>query len=192
MTRNQRHRTPDHMGRAPDQVRRTSVALGVIAVLALILAGTAAVATQSGQGATSADAPNVANGCEHWCGNGWAVVTIGGTTTTISGGGCYDQGSAGYDIRFGDWQGLQGVSSWMGLTAYRAGGPTPTPVPTVNPIAAPSATDHPSPIGGGGVNGNDFVLGPGSTVVFNADGTGSFSGTDVNGAGLVTGTYRCN
>jgi hypothetical protein len=28
-------------------------------------------------------------------------------------------------------------------------------------------------------------------VVFNADGTGTFSGTDMNGAGLITGTFTC-
>ncbi len=145
-----------------------------------------------GAGAARAAATSAVGGdCQHWCGNGSATVTIGGATTTISGGGCYDAGPAGYDIRFGDWQGLQGVSSWLGLTAYRAGGPTPTPVPTVNPLAAPSASDHPSPVGGGGVEGNDFVLAPGSRVVFNADGTGTFSGTDMNGAGLITGTFTC-
>ena len=192
MTRNQRHRTPDHMGRAPDQVRRTSVALGVIAVLALILAGTAAVATQGGQAATPADAPNVADGCDHWCGNGSAVVTIGGTTTTISGGGCFEQGSAGYDIRFGDWQGLQGVSAYLAVTAYRAGGATPTPAITPNPLAAPSATDHASPLVSGSVGGSPFILGDDTVVTFASDGTGSFSGTDLDGAGVIKGTYRCS
>jgi hypothetical protein len=179
------------MGHAPERVRRTSVALGVLAVLGLVLAGTAAMATQGGQAAT----PGSQNGdttCEHWCGNGWAVVTFGGTKTTISGGGCYDQGSAGYDIRFGDWQGLQGVSSWLGLTAFRAGGATPTPAITPNPQAAPSATDHASPLGGGAVNGETFVLGTDAIVTLGADGTGSFSATDLNGSGQVTGTYRCN
>ena len=191
MTRNQRRHTPDHMGRAPERVRRTSAALGVLAVLALVLAGTAAVAIQG----TPAATPGPQNGdttCEHWCGNGSAAVTIGGVTTTITGGGCYDQGSAGYDIRFGDWQGLQGVSSYLALTAYRAGGPTPTPAITPNPLAAPSATDHFAPDVNGSVSGSPFVLGDDTVITFNADGTGSFSGTDLNGAGLIKGTYRCN
>ena len=192
MTRNQRRSSPDHMGRAPDRVRRTSAALGVLAVLALVLAGTAAVATQGGPATTDTGAPGVDTGCDHWCGNGSAVVTIGGQTTTVQGGGCYDQGSAGYDIRFGDWQGLQGVSSYVALTAYRAGGPTPTPAITVNPLAAPSATDHFAPDVNGSVDGSPFVLGDDTVVTFNADGTGSYSGTDLNGAGLVKGTYRCN
>jgi hypothetical protein len=198
MARNRRRRTPDqigrtpdHMGRTPDRVRRTSAALGVIGVLVLILAGTAAVATQ-GVPASTPVAPNGDTTCEHWCGNGSAVVNLGGVSTTISGGGCYDQGSAGYDIRFGDWQGLQGVSTWLGLTAYKTGGPTPSPTAPPNPEAAPSATDHASPIGGGGIFGNDFVLGSDATVTLNADGTGTFSGTDVDGAGPISGTFRCN
>lgn len=167
---------------ATPRTHRLSAAVAALVALALLVA-----ACDSGAAAT----PTVGGDCQHWCGNGSATVTIGGATTTISGGGCYDAGPAGYDIRFGDWQGLQGISSWLGLTAYRAGGPTPTPVPTVNPLAAPSASDHPSPVGGGGVDGNDFVLAPGSSVVFNADGTGTFSGTDMNGAGLITGTFTC-
>jgi len=174
------------------QMRRTRVAVAILAVLAVVLAGTALLSTSGGQAATPADVPNGDAGCDHWCGNGSAVVTIGGTTTTVSGGGCYDQGSAGYDIRFGDWQGLHGVSSYLAVTAYRAGGPTPTPAITPNPQAAPSATDHASPLVSGSVGGNPFVLGGDTVVVFNADGTGSFSGTDLNGADLIKGTYSCN
>ena len=156
---------------ATPRTRRLSTAVAALVVLALLVA-----ACDSG----TAAGPTVGGDCQYWCGNGSATVTVG-----------HDAGSAGYDIRFGDWQGLQGVSSWLGLTAYRVGGPTPTPAATVNPIAAPSASDHPSPIGGGGVDGNDFVLAPGATVTFNANGTGSFSGTDMNGAGLITGTFNC-
>jgi predicted small secreted protein len=167
---------------ATPRTRRVSAVVAALVVLALMVA-----ACDSGTTA----GPTVGGDCQYWCGNGSATVTVGGATTTISGGGCHDAGSAGYDIRFGDWQGLQGVSSWLGLTAYRVGGPTATPAATVNPLAAPSASDHPSPIGGGGVDGNDFVLAPGATVTFNANGTGSFSGTDMNGAGLITGTFSC-
>jgi hypothetical protein len=164
------------------RTRRAAALLTALVALALLAAacvpGTAA-------------APTVGGDCQFWCGNGTATVVFGGATTTISGGGCHDAGSAGYDIRFGGWQDTAGVSDWLGLTAYRAGGPTPAPAVTVNPLAAPSASDHPSPVGGGSVNGNQFVLAPGSRVIFNADGTGSFSGTDMNGAGGVTGTFTC-
>jgi hypothetical protein len=173
------------------QIRRTSAAIAIIAVLVLITAGVALIPPSSQPATTDTGAPGVDVGCDHWCGNGSAVVTIGGVTTTIDGGGCYDQGSAGYDIRFGDWQGLQGVSSYLALTAYRAGGPTSTPAITPNPLAAPSATDHATPLVNGSVGGSPFVLGDDTVITFNADGTGSYSGTDLNGAGLIKGTYRC-
>jgi hypothetical protein len=172
------------------QIRRTSAAVAIIAVMVLIAAGVALIPPSS---PTTSDtgAPGVDAGCEQWCGNGSAAVTIGGVTTTISGGGCLDQGAAGYDIRFGDWQGLQGVSSYLAVTAYRAGGPTPTPAITPNPLAAPSATDHASPLVSGSVGGSPFILGSDSVVIFGADGTGSFSGTDLDGAGLIKGTFTC-
>lgn len=176
------------------QIRRTSAAFAIIAVLILITVGVALIPPSSQPTATpagNAGGPGPGTDCEHWCGNGSAVVTIGGVTTAIQGGGCYDQGSAGYDIRFGDWQGLQGVSSYLALTAYRIGGPTPTPAITANPLAAPSATDHVTPDVSGSVDGSPFVLGDDTVVTFNADGTGSYSGTDLNGAGLIKGTYRC-
>jgi hypothetical protein len=173
------------------QIRRTSAAIAIIAVLVLITAGVALIPPSSQPATTDTGAPGVDTGCDHWCGNGSAVVTIGGVTTNITGGGCYDQGSAGYDIRFGEWQGLQGVSSYLALTAYRAGGPTPTPAITPNPLAAPSATDHATPLVNGSVGGSPFVLGDDTVITFNADGTGSYSGTDLNGAGLIKGTYRC-
>jgi hypothetical protein len=165
------------------RIRRVSVAFAIV-VLALVTTG---CDTRT----PSTVAPGVDTGCDHWCGNGSASVTIGGATTTISGGGCFDQGSAGYDIRFGDWQSLQGVSSYLALTAYRVGGPTPTPAITPNPLAAPSATDHPSPLVSGSVGGSPFILGGDTVVTLNADETGSFSGTDMNGAGPIEGTYRC-
>ena len=174
------------------QIRRTSAAIAIIAVLVLITAGVALIPPSSPSATTDTGAPGVDAGCDHWCGNGHAVVTVAGTTATISGGGCFDQGSAGYDIRFGDWQGLQGVSSYLAVTAYRVGGPTPTPAITPDPRAAPSATDHAVPLVGGSIAGSPFVLGSDTVITFNADGTGSFSGTDLNGAGLVTGTYRCS
>ena len=165
--------------------RRASFALALLAVVAVSAAGCdTATPPTTGQGGDS--------GCDHWCGNGSASVTIGGATTTISGGSCFDTGATGYDIRFGDWQGLQGISSYIALTAYRVGGPTPTPAPTPNPQATPGATDHASALVTGSVGGDPFVLGNDTVVTLNADGTGSFSGTDVNGAGPIKGTYRCN
>ena len=42
------------------------------------------------------------------------------------------------------------------------------------------------------MGGSPFVLGEDTVITFSADGTGSYSGTDLNGAGLIKGTYRCN
>ncbi len=166
------------------RMRRASVGLAALVVLAFVAAGCVT-------GTASTDNPDAA-GCDQWCGNGSATVTVSGTTTTISGGGCYNAGAAGYDIRFGDWQGLEGLSSYLALTAYMAGGPTPPPAPTTNPLAAPTPTGHASPIASGSVAGNPFVLGDDAVVTLNANGTGTFSGTDLDGAGVVTGTYTCN
>jgi hypothetical protein len=131
------------------------------------------------------------SGCDHWCGNGSASVTIGSTTTSISGGGCFDGGSAGVDARFGDW-GPTGTGDYLTLIAYRAGGPTPTPVATTTgPPAGPTPTGHPSPNVSGSVNGNPFVLGTDTVVSLGANGSGSFSGTDLNGIGPVKGTFSC-
>jgi hypothetical protein len=125
-------------------------------------------------------------GCDHWCGNGSATVTMSGTTTTISGGGCYDVGAAGVDVRFGDWQGLEGLSSYLMLVTYRVGGPTAAATPT------PAPSDHLAPNIIGSVNGKPFILGSDAVVALSANGTGSFSGTDVNGYGSVKGTFDCD
>lgn len=124
--------------------------------------------------------------CQQWCGHGWATVTLGGATTTISGGGCFDRGPAGVDARFGNWEDdPTGSASYLALTAYRVGGPTPTP-----PTSA--ATDeHPTPAVGGSVDGNSFILIVNTAVTLGADGTGTFSGTDDNDNGTVTGTFNC-
>jgi hypothetical protein len=125
------------------------------------------------------------SGCDHWCGNGTATVTMSGVTTTISGGGCYDVGAAGVDVRFGDWQGLEGLSSYLMLVTYRAGGATAAATPT------PAPSEHLSPNIIGSVNGKPFILGSDAVVALSADGQGSFSGTDVNGYGPVRGTFTC-
>jgi hypothetical protein len=162
------------------RTRRVSLALALVAALAVMAAG-------CDSGSAASVGPGY-SGCDHWCGNGSATVTIGSTTTSISGGGCYDGGSAGVDARFGDW-GPTGTGDYLTLIAYRTGGPTPTPAPT--PSAGPTATGHPSPNVSGSVNGSPFVLGTDTVVSLGADGTGSFSGTDLDGSGLVKGTFNC-
>lgn len=163
------------------RTRRASFRLAIVAILALVAAG-----CDAGTGPAPAG-----TGCDHWCGNGSATVTIAGTTTSIAGGGCYDGGSAGVDARFGDW-GENGIGDFLTLTAYRAGGPTPTPIPTPSvPPAGPTATGHPNPNVAGSVNGAPFVLGTDTVVSLSASGYGAFSGTDMNGAGLVKGTFTC-
>jgi hypothetical protein len=165
---------------------KASRLLAIVLVAGLALVGTAC---GSGSGATANPGANSA-GCENWCGNGSARVTAGGATTTITGGGCYDQGAGGIDARFGDW-GDGGTGDYLAITGYRAGGPTPTPAPTTN-AAHPSATDHANYPGDGSVGGLPFILDTGATITFEADGSGSFSGSDVNGAGQVSGSFSCS
>jgi len=160
---------------------RTAPLVLVVLVLAGLVSGCSSGASPTGGVGGSP-------GCNHWCGNGSARVTIAGNTTTIYGGGCYDGGSAGVDIRFGDW-GANGVGDFLTLSAYRVGGPTSTPEATP---AGPNATQYPTPTVSGSVSGNPFVLGGDAIVTLNAGGTGFFSGTDVNGIGLVQGTFTCS
>ncbi len=160
------------------RVRRAPLVLAVL-VLAVLVDGCSSGASPTGG---VGDSP----GCDHWCGNGSATVTIAGNTTTISGGGCYDGGSAGVDLRFGDW-GANGVGDYLTLIAYRAGGPRHArgnarrserqPIPNADRQRQRLG----QPIRPRGGCGRDL----------NADGTGSFSGTDVNGIGLVKGTFTC-
>jgi hypothetical protein len=154
------------------QRNRLPVALLVLA--AIVVGG-------CGSGAAPSDN---ANGCDHWCGNGSATVTFAGSTETISGGGCFDTGSAGIDARFGDWQGITGISDYVSLTVGRPS--------AVIPTAAPVAPTGPaSPLVSGSVHGQPFVLGTGAIVAMTPDGTGSFSGIDVNGGGSASGTFSC-
>ncbi|MGA3057052.1 MAG: hypothetical protein ABSE70_03275 [Candidatus Limnocylindrales bacterium] len=156
--------------------------------LALLLV--AAVAVEGcGPGASEPGGSDGANGCDKWCGSGSATVTFGGATQTISGGGCFDDGSAGIDVRFGDWQGITGgTGGFLMLTVYRPGGPTPSAAPP----SGPPDTGPAVPIVTGNVNGQPFVLGPGAVVSIAPDETGSFSGVDVNGLGPASGTFRCH
>jgi hypothetical protein len=162
------------------EVRRSAVAM--LVVVAVIIPVIAMVA---GGGGGATNTPSPGTGCDHWCGNGWAKVTAGPTTVTVDGGGCFDQGALGVDARFGDWQGVAGTSSYVSLTFYRPGGATPTPA-----IAGATPEHPPIPVNGS-MSGSPFVLGPDAVVVVNADGTGSFSGADINDGHAVSGTFYC-
>jgi hypothetical protein len=175
---------PETLMPGPTRSRRSptlrTLALGV--ALALIAAACGS--------ATST--PDATANCDHWCGNGSARITVAGATTPVTGGGCYDTGATGIDARFGDW-GNNGVGDFVSVTGYRAGDPTPTPAPTpARSSAQPGAdtTDHPGVTVDGSVGGVPFVLTT-AQVTFAADGTGSFSGTDQNGSGDVSGTFSC-
>jgi uncharacterized protein YraI len=162
--------------------RRASLLLAVLMAVAALAAGCSP--------STATNVDQNGNPCEHWCGSGSAQVTAAGATTTITGGGCYDQGSAGVDARFGDWQGLA-AGDYLEVTGFQAGNATPTPVPTVNPKASPGETEHPGNTVDGSVNGAPFVLDTDTVVTLKADRNGTFRGTDLNGAGTISGTFSC-
>jgi hypothetical protein len=172
-------------GRVPKSRTPLALALTLSLGLALVIGGCGSSSNSTANGGGDGGT------CEHWCGNGSARVTVGGVTATITGGGCYDGGATGIDARFGDW-GNTGVADYLTVNGYRTGGPTPTPAPTTNPLAAPSATGHPDIAVDTSVAGQNHVLDTSAVVTFAADGTGSFSGTDLNGAGKVTGTFACS
>ena len=162
------------------RIRRAPLVLAALMVLVALAEG-------CGPASPSIGSPGGNASCGPWCGNGSATVTIGSTATTISSGGCYDGGSAGVGARFGDWS-PNGTGDYLTLTAYRTGGATPTPAAT---LASPGASEYPSPNVTGSVAGSPFILGPDTVVTLAADGAGSFSGTDLNGGGLVKGTFTC-
>ena len=168
----------------PGRVRISRTLLALALGLTLVIGGCGASSSSTANGGGGSN-------CEQWCGNGSARVTVGGVTATITGGGCYDTGAAGIAARFGDW-GNTGVGDYLAVSGYRAGGPTPTPAPTTNPLAAPTATGHLNVAVDGSIAGQNFVLDTDAVVNFAADGSGSFSGIDLNGAGKVTGTLTCS
>jgi hypothetical protein len=153
--------------------------------LALLVVAAIAVAGCS-SGASPTD-----NRCDKWCGNGSATVTFGGATEKLSGGGCVDGGIAGIDARFGDWLGITGVSGYLMLVVYRPGPSTPTTAPTTLTSGFPNDSALAEPEVVGSVNGQPFILGADPVVSITPDDTGSFSGTDVNGLGLASGTFSC-
>ncbi len=172
---------------------RGPLLVAVVAVLALLATVSLALANPGGSSASpSLDSSFLpaGGGCQNWCGSGSATVTFGGVTTSIAGGGCYDTGATGVDARFGDWQGVEGVSSYLQLIAFRAGGPTPAPAAT-SAAGGPAPSEYPASNVNGSVNGSPFVLDSNAVVTLAADGTGTFSGSDLNGQGSVSGTFTC-
>ena len=153
--------------------------------LALLVVAAIAVA-----GCTSGASPTD-NRCDKWCGNGSATVSFGGATEKLSGGGCVDGGAAGIDARFGDWLGVTGVSGYLMLVVYRPGPSTPTAALTTLASGFPNDSALAEPEVVGSVNGQPFILGADAVVSITPDDTGSFSGTDVNGLGLASGTFSC-
>ena len=144
--------------------------VGVIALAAALAAGVTGCAPSS----------NAQSSCGDYCGNASGRVTFQGATTTISGGGCHDNGAAGTDVRIGDWQ--NGVGDYLWVTGYRPG-ETPPPQPS-------DAEDQSPPVSGS-VAGIPFVLGPDAVVTFTTPTSGTFSGEDVNGYGPVSGSFTC-
>jgi len=185
----------------------------LVIALAFVLA-----AATSGCGATTpTPASTLDTSCDKWCGNGRATITFEGGTAAISTGGCYGQGAAGIDARFGDWLGVKGLSSYLMLTFYpaapvatsSAGASSADSSGSIGRTGFPSASSSAgaggsAPAAGaaqgspippeidGSVGGAPFVLGPASVVSYNTDGTGSFSGTDVNTGEMATGTFSCH
>jgi hypothetical protein len=154
--------------------------------LPTLLLGVALVAA----GCYTGNATPSAVTCGHWCGDGSADVSFAGISATIGPGGCYDGGSAGIDARFGDW-GPNGSGDYITVEGYRIGGATPSPVPTTAPDASPAASQPPDIAVAGSISGSAFALDTTSQVTFAADGTGTFSGLDLNGGGRVAGSFSC-
>ncbi len=134
---------------------------------------------------SAAATPTSGSDCQHWCGSASASVTLAGKTATISGGGCFDGGAAGIDVRIGDWQ--NGVGDFLQLSGYRPGGPTAAP--TVQPTDD-SGNPEVTPRAIGSVSGTPFISDD-AAVTFTSATSGKFQGTDVNGYGPVTGTFTC-
>jgi hypothetical protein len=152
--------------------------------LALLIVAALAVSACS-SGASPTD-----NRCDQWCGNGSATVTFGGATEQLSGGGCVDGGIAGIDARFGDWLGITGVSGYLMLVVYRPGAQTAAPTATAT-SGSPDDSAATEPEVVGSVHGQPFILGSDAVVAITPDDTGSFTGTDVNGLGVASGTFSC-
>jgi hypothetical protein len=150
------------------------LALVLVAPIVLAAACSSSSGTQqpagTGGGATTTPASQGGNG-GNWSGAGSAKVTVGGTTVTISPGGCLDGGSVGVDFRFGEWA-TPATADWVIGIAHHDG-------------SKPEAIS-------GSVGGKPFGLGDDLTATIGSDGTGTFAGTDLGaGNSKVTATFSC-
>jgi hypothetical protein len=156
-------------------MRRFAFILLAASLAAAACGGGTATSNPGGGGGTQAPAASTGGGggggAANWSGNGSAQVTIGGTTVTVSPGGCYDGGSLGVDFRFGNWENPT-TANWIMGIAHRDGSKSEAIT--------------------GGVNGKMFVLGADAVATIGADGKGTFSGTDsAGGNGKISGTFSC-
>jgi len=151
-------------------MRRLAFILLAASLAAAACGGGTATSNTGGGGGTQAPAAATGGGGGgDWSGNGSAKVTVGGTTFTVSPGGCYDGGTLGVDFRFGAWDSQ--TADWIiGIAHHDGSNATVT----------------------GRVNGKTFVLGTDVAATIGADGKGTFSGTDsVGGNGKITATFSC-
>jgi hypothetical protein len=156
------------------------LAIAGVAIIGIV----AAFAIGAGNGTATPQA-SFANDCDRWCGSGTATISFGDNSGTVTGGGCFDTGTAdGIDARFGDWQGIQGVANYLTLSIL--------PASAANPTAENGETPMYNPVVSGSLDGRPFVLGPDTVIRYTADGTGTFSGSDMNGGGTASGTFTCN
>jgi hypothetical protein len=140
-----------------------------------------------GLAACSSSLATPTSDCGDYCGNASARVTFVGNTTTISGGGCHDNGAAGIEVRIGDWQ-AEGAGDFLIVTGYPAGGSTPAPTAVATDDSGLPIPSYPV---AGSVGGIPFTLDESAVVTFTSATAGTFSGEDVNGYGPVTATFTC-
>jgi hypothetical protein len=153
---------------------RRFAALGLVAVLAIAACGGSS-ATQTPGGGGNHTNPGggnpTQNGGGDWNGTGSAKVTVGGSTITVSPGGCVDGGSEGVDFRFGDFTAQK--NDWIIGLVYHDG-------------------HKPSGVSGQ-VGGKLFVLDTDRSGTISGDGTGTFAGTDtIGGNGAMSATFSCS
>ena len=157
---------------------RRFVAISLLAVMVVAACGGAGATQAPVGGGGSTATPGGGNStaaagasCLDWCGNGSATVTINGTTTTISGGGCLVESGA-VDARFGDWWNSATATTALTVLAYQTASTTPT-------IS-------------GKAGGTTFVLGDDAKATVGTDLKGTFSGTNSIGSGTISGTFSCS